>query len=211
MDIPKIINKFESKFFADLVKFDPVTCAHYYDHQMTTFCNLLKKVSSIFGEVDDFYYFKKFKNRRSEHDHGLLWVKNGPMYGVDSNKTIEQFVEKYVTSNNLLLPSNLKYSQMHKHTQTCRKKNQVICQFHYPLPPMPCIKILKPLKEILSFGKRKKSSDIADRIFETLNNMQMKVDVSFEDFINQLNLNFAIYIDSLCNRLTKPTFFLRDT
>jgi hypothetical protein len=27
---------------------------------------------------------------------------------------------------------------------------------------MPCIKILKPLKETLSFGKRKKSLDIAN-------------------------------------------------
>jgi hypothetical protein len=84
------------------------------------------------------------------------------MSGVDSNQTIEQFVDKYVTSNNSLLPSHLKNLQMHKHKQTCRKKNQAVCQFHYPLPPMPCIKILKPLKETLSFGKRKKSLDIAN-------------------------------------------------
>ncbi len=49
------------------------------------------------------------------------------MYGVNSNETIEQFVDKYVTSNNSLLPSHLKDSQMHKHRQTCRKKNQVVC------------------------------------------------------------------------------------
>ncbi len=49
--------------------------------------------------------------------------KNVPTYGVDSNETIEQFVYKYVTSNNSLFPSHLKDSQMHKHGQTCRKKN----------------------------------------------------------------------------------------
>jgi hypothetical protein len=90
------------------------------------------------------------------------------MYGVNSNETIEQFVDKYVTSNNSLLPSHLKDSQMHKHRQTCRKKNQVVCWFHYPLPPMPCTKILKPFKEILSFGKRIFLSDIANSIFEAL-------------------------------------------
>jgi hypothetical protein len=37
----------------------------------------------------------------------------------------------------------------------------------------------------------------------------MGVDISFEDFINQLNLNFATYINFLCNRLTKPTLFLK--
>jgi hypothetical protein len=72
---------------------------------------------------------------------------------------------------------------------------------------MPCTKILEPLKEILSFGKRKKLSNIVNRNFETLNNMQMGVDISFEDFLNQLNLDFPTYIDYLCNKLTKPIFF----
>jgi len=39
--------------------------------------------------------------------------------------------------------------------------------------------------------------------------MQMGVDIPFEDFLNQLNLNFPIYIDSLCNKLTKHIFFLK--
>jgi hypothetical protein len=77
------------------------------------------------------------------------------MYGVNSNETIEQFVDKYVTSNNSLFFSHLKDSQMHKHKQTYRKKNQVICQFHYPLPTMPCTKILEPLKKTLSSCKKK--------------------------------------------------------
>jgi hypothetical protein len=75
---------------------------------------------------------------------------------------------------------------------------------------MPCTEILEPLKETLSFSKRKNLSNIANRIFETLNNMQMKVDISFEDFLHQLNLNFPTYIDFLCNRLTNPTLFLID-
>jgi hypothetical protein len=122
MEIPKKIDELESKHFAYLVKSDPITCARYYDHQMVAFRNLLKKDSSIFGKVDDFHFITKFQNRGSEHDHGLLWIKNGPMYGVDSNETIEQFVNKYVISNNSLFPLHLKDLQMHKHKQTCRKK-----------------------------------------------------------------------------------------
>ncbi len=156
MEIPNFFDEFESKHFTNLVKFDLVTCAHYYDHQMDAFCNLLKKDSSIFGKVNDFYFIIDVQNKGSEHDHGLLWMKNGPTYGVNNNETIKQFVDKYVTFNNSLLLSHLKDLQMHKHRQTCRKKNRVVCQFHYPLPPIPCTKILKPWKEILSFGKRKK-------------------------------------------------------
>ncbi len=145
-----------------------------------------------------FYFVIKFQNKGNEHDHGLLLIKNGPTYGVDSNEIIEQFVDKYVTSNNSLFPSHLKYSQMHKHRQTCRKKNQVVCQFHYPLPPMLWIETLEPFKKTLLFGKRKKLSNITNRNFETLDNMKMGVDISFEDFLNQLNLDFPTYINSLC-------------
>ncbi len=37
----------------------------------------------------------------------------------------------------------------------------------------------------------------------------MGVDISFEDFLNQSNLDFATYVDYLCNKLTKPTLFLK--
>ncbi len=37
----------------------------------------------------------------------------------------------------------------------------------------------------------------------------MGVDTSFEDFLNQLNLDFPTYINSLCQRFTKPTFFFK--
>ncbi len=39
--------------------------------------------------------------------------------------------------------------------------------------------------------------------------MQMGVDISFENSLNKLNLDFPTYIDSLCNKLTKSTFFLK--
>jgi hypothetical protein len=61
MEIPKKNNELESKHFANLIKFDLVTCTHYYKHWMVTFCNLLKKDSSIFGKVDDFNFVLEFQ------------------------------------------------------------------------------------------------------------------------------------------------------
>jgi len=58
--ISNFFDELECEHFIDLVKSDPVTCTHYYDHQMATFCNLLKKDSSIFGKVDDFFFVTKF-------------------------------------------------------------------------------------------------------------------------------------------------------
>jgi len=60
MEILKLFDELESKHFTNLVIFDPVTCTHYYNHQMVAFHNLLKKDSSIFGKVDDFYFITKF-------------------------------------------------------------------------------------------------------------------------------------------------------
>jgi hypothetical protein len=59
---------------------------------MVAFHNLLKKDFFIFGKINDFYFVTKFQNRGSEHDHGLLWIKDALIYGVDNNETIEKFI-----------------------------------------------------------------------------------------------------------------------
>jgi hypothetical protein len=64
-------------------------------------------------------------------------------------------------------------------------------------------------RSYITSSKIKKFSNIANRIFETLNNMEMGVHISFEDFLLMLNLDLLTYIDSLCNKLTMPTFFLK--
>jgi hypothetical protein len=113
--IPKNFDKLEFKHMGDLVQYDLATCAHYYDHHMAIFRNFKKKNSSIFGKVNYFYFVIEFQNKGSEYDHGLLWIKDASIYGVDNNETIGQFVDKYVTLNNSLVLSHLQDSQMHKH------------------------------------------------------------------------------------------------
>jgi hypothetical protein len=43
----------------------------------------------IFGQISNFYLVIKFQNCGSEHNHGLLWIKYAPMYGVHTNEEIE--------------------------------------------------------------------------------------------------------------------------
>jgi hypothetical protein len=47
------------------------------------------KYDTIFG----FFLVTKFQTRGCEHDHGILWVANGPTCGSKSNKIIEFFVD----------------------------------------------------------------------------------------------------------------------
>jgi hypothetical protein len=74
---------------------------------------------------------------------------------------------------------------------------------------MPYTKILETLKIYITSSKIKKLSNVTNRIFETLNNMEMGVNISFENFLLILNLDLSTYIDSLCNKLTKPSLFLK--
>jgi hypothetical protein len=103
---------------------------------------------SLFIYIYNFYFIFviEFQNRGSEHDHGLLWIKNAPMYGVHINEKIEQFINMYISCDVSLLSNSLQNAQQHQHTCTCKKKNHVVCRFHYPLPPMRETKNLEPLQ-----------------------------------------------------------------
>ncbi len=76
IDILGNFDELEFKYMQDLVQYDLVTCTHYYDHHMATFHNLLKIDYSIFGKINLFYFVIEFQNKGSEHDHGLLWIKD---------------------------------------------------------------------------------------------------------------------------------------
>jgi hypothetical protein len=104
------------------------------------------RVNSIFGHLLDFVLLHNFKVMGSQHDHGLLWVANAPIYGLDSNNAIENFVEKYISYNNNKLAPKLCKAQTHHHKKTYSKKNQAICQFNFPWPPMEKTQILEPFR-----------------------------------------------------------------
>jgi hypothetical protein len=88
----------------------------------------------------------KIKNHESEHNHELLWIKDAPMYGMNTNEKVEQFIDLYISCDVSLLLNSLQNVQQHQHTHTSREKIMFVCKFHYPLPPMHETKIFKPLK-----------------------------------------------------------------
>ncbi len=65
---------------------DPITCARYYDHKTSYFRTLFNRNPSIFKQVYEFFWVIKFQNRGSDHDHGLLWIKDAPIYGINTNE-----------------------------------------------------------------------------------------------------------------------------
>jgi hypothetical protein len=68
-----------------LIRKDPVTCNRYYRHRINALKHLICHDETLFGKVVDYYFVTEFQNRGSEHEHGLLWVEDAPIYGRDSN------------------------------------------------------------------------------------------------------------------------------
>jgi hypothetical protein len=43
----------------------------------------------LLKHISDFYFVNKFQNCGRKHEHGLLWIKDVPMYGMHTNDEIE--------------------------------------------------------------------------------------------------------------------------
>lgn len=104
-----------------LIKSDPVTCARFFDHRVQVFIrDVLKHSSNPLGEIADFFYRVEFQQRGSPHIHMLLWVKNAPVHGTNTDAAVVQFIEKYVTcTKDASIPELVNY-QTHRHASTCR-------------------------------------------------------------------------------------------
>jgi len=93
----------ESIHTTKLIRLDPMTCALYYNHRSAAFRKLIRKEASIIREVIDVFSVIEFQERGSEHDHAIIWIKNAPRFQINSNKEIEAFVDKYISSDNIHL------------------------------------------------------------------------------------------------------------
>ncbi len=74
------------------------------------FANLSQNIIIFLG-IFLIFFITKFQNYGSEHDHGLLWIKNAPMYGMHTNEEIEWFVNMYISCDVSFLPNPLKNAQ----------------------------------------------------------------------------------------------------
>jgi hypothetical protein len=65
----------------------------YYQHRMNNFWKLF---NVLFGEIQDYFFVTNFQSEGLTHDHGLLWVQNAIQFGISSNETNENFIDKYI-------------------------------------------------------------------------------------------------------------------
>ncbi|XP_078352070.1 uncharacterized protein LOC144636749 [Oculina patagonica] len=199
---------------SDLIQNDPVTCARNFEHMVQLFIrDVLKSSVMPIGEIADYFYRIEFQQRGSPHIHGLFWVKEAPQYERSCNEEIVKFVDKYITCHKPGTSSEMEdlvNLQMHRHAKTCKKAGHKICRFNFPLPPMPRTMILTPLDTSCFDEEGKKLiKENGEKIKEVLDSMKYGEDISFEDFLNKLQLTEDNYILAIRHTLKRDTLFLK--
>lgn len=77
-----------------LIQSDPVTCARHFDFQISQFLrNFLLSPASPVGSISDWFYRVEYQQRGSPHIHMLIWLKDAPQFGTDSDAKVTSYIE----------------------------------------------------------------------------------------------------------------------
>ena len=188
-----------------LVQSDPVTCVRHFDHRVSQFIQtILKSPNSPLGEMEDYFYRVEFQQRGSPHIHMLVWIKNSPKYGDDSEEDVIHYIDTVSSSSANVDPTSEKYlaMQRHKHSRTCRKGGKAECRFGIPFPPMRETVILQPFE-----GDER---PIYEEYFKTVQKHLADADCqTFDDFLNNIKLSESDYIKAVQTSITSEKVFLK--
>jgi hypothetical protein len=158
----------------------------------------------FFGNVSDYYFVTEFQNRGSEHEHGLLWIEDAPIYGRESNSQIENFLDKYITCDTDHLDPDLSKLHKHYHTRSCKKRKNSHCKYNFPMPPMKKTTMLEPItlpENALNEKSKSMFASLEQKNYDTL--------ISFEQFLVEFELAEDEYIQLIQCTLKQSTIFLK--
>ena len=196
-----------------LIRDDPVTCVRYTVNRFNNIIKILMDPNGPFGQfhVTDFFRRDEFQARGSSHIHCELYCENAPIYNENDSLSIKnciEFIDKFITceydSKNPLMTY-----QRHAHKPTCYKgrKNEKICRFNIPNYVMKETMILEPLNNDKNCELNKNNLEkIKQKMQDFFNNT---TDITFEEMLNDLQINEINYIEAIRSSLDQPKVFLK--
>ena len=189
-----------------LVQSDPVTCVRHFDQRVTHFIEtVLKSPHSPLGILQDYFYRVEFQQRGSPHIHMLAWIQGSPKYGENEDTEVLEYVDRVATCS-ADVPDDFKdivNFQRHRHSRTCRKAGKPICRFGIPFPPMRKTTIIQPYNG----DDRSVYEGYYSAVQEHLNTLER--DISFDDFLKELDLNEDEYIKAVQTSIKTEKVFLK--
>ncbi len=180
---------FEDK--ANWIRRNPVTAARHYQYRLNTFFHdFLKSSANPLGELVEYAIRIEFQARGSPHAHCLLWIKDAPKYGVDSNASVCQFIDQYITCEIPDKDSKLKdmvlLLQQHKHSNYCKRNRR--CRFNFPHPPSNETIISEPSET---------ASDYTDILTSVYKALAENPNDSMSELLNKSNVTLDQYVTAL--------------
>ena len=118
---------------------NPATAARHFQYRLNTFFQkFLRSNAHPLGELVDYAIQIEFQARGSPHAYTILWIKDAPKLGVDSDEDVCNFIDQYISCSSpedADLAHLVSKVQKHRHSAACRRNGH--CRFHYPRPPSP--------------------------------------------------------------------------
>ena len=135
------INNMSFQTKVDWINKNPFLVATYINdvYREFVFGFLLK--TKVLGEITDYVVKIEFQGRGTPHPHLFLWIKDAPVYGIDSDEKVCAFIDKYVhcsipsISEDKQLYDLVTRCQVHKCLKSKCKKKQRACKYHFPRFP----------------------------------------------------------------------------
>ena len=133
---------------AELCMMDPVNVSiHFHKKWRAIFGKLVTaKESPVFGEVVDYFWRVEYQARGAPHVHCVLWIKDAPVLGKNTEAEVKQYIDCVVTctrpngADDPTLADLVERFQVHKCNKYCMKtykcngKFYSKCRFGFPRP-----------------------------------------------------------------------------
>ena len=120
------------------IRRNPVAAARHFHYRLNClFTDSFKSDAQPLGELQDYAIRIEFQLRGSPHAHCILWMKDSPKFGIDPDRKVCEYIDRYIScelpSEEGLLKNLVSLLQMHRHSTYCKKTGK--CRFKFPHPP----------------------------------------------------------------------------
>jgi len=149
--------------FDQLINLDPVSVSIFYENKAKAFFSkLLLNKNGPFGEIIHYFYRTEYQQRGAPHIHGILWIKDCPIFGEAPDSVVLKWIEEHITcrmpdpEKEPLLYEKVKKYQVHHDNSSCQrlvnganKKKGIICRYGFPRTSIPFSK-LNTVEQVLA-------------------------------------------------------------
>ena len=182
---------------------NPVTCARMFDHRVKLFLSrVIRSPANPIGEVIDWFYRVEWQARGSPHIHCLFWIKDAPILGKDSDQTVCDFIDQFISCQippqNVDLHRKVSTFQKHSknHTKSCKKGNRP-CRFNYPRPVAKRTFISRPVSKTDEHPPTENEVKLArtqlSAVWDILNRNLEDDSISTDELLQQAGMTWETY------------------